>query len=107
MPPQSHSGAALMGKTSINIDGCLVEQAKALLGTQSIKETINAALQEIVRMDARRQEVRALSRMDGLDLADAKIMAKAWFANPPHANSAGSSSRQRPRGRSRGRRTGP
>jgi len=97
-----------MGKTSINIDGRLVEQAKALLGTQSIKETINAALRrEIVRMDARRQEVRALSRMDGLDLADAKIMAKAWFANPPHANSAGSSSRQRPRGRSRGRRAGP
>ncbi|MCY4156163.1 MAG: type II toxin-antitoxin system VapB family antitoxin [Gammaproteobacteria bacterium] len=67
-----------MRKTSVDIDERLVEQAKALLGTLSIKETINVALQEIVRMDMRRQEIRALARMDGLDLADAKAMAKAW-----------------------------
>ncbi len=67
-----------MRKTSVDIDARLVGQAKALLGTVSIKDTINAALQEIVRMDARRQEIRALARMDGLDLADAEVMAKAW-----------------------------
>jgi len=96
-----------MRKTSVDIGERLMGKAKALLGTMSIKETIKATLQEIVRMDARRQEIRALARMDGLDLADAEVMGKAWFANPLHANSAGSSSRQRPRGRSRGRRAGP
>lgn len=67
-----------MRKTSVDIDEHLVEQAKVLLGTVSIKETIDSALREIVRMDVRRQEIRALVEMDGLDLADAKVMAKAW-----------------------------
>ena len=67
-----------MRKTSVDIDEHLIEQAKALLGTVSIKETIDSALREIVRMDVRRQEIRALAEMDGLDLSDAKVMAKAW-----------------------------
>jgi len=67
-----------MRKTSVDIDERLIEQAKILLGTVSIKETIDCALREIVRMDVRRQEVRALAEMDRLDLADARVMAKAW-----------------------------
>ena len=67
-----------MRKTSVDIDEHLIEQAKVLLGTVSIKETIDSALREIVRMDVRRQEIRALAEMDGLDLADARVMAKAW-----------------------------
>lgn len=67
-----------MRKTSVDIDEHLIEQAKVLLGTVSIKETIDSALREIVRMDVRRQEIVALAEMDGLDLSDAKIMAKAW-----------------------------
>lgn len=67
-----------MRKTSVDIDEHLMEQAKVLLGTVSIKETIDSALREIVRMDVRRQEIRALAEMDGLDLAEAKVMAKAW-----------------------------
>lgn len=67
-----------MGKTSVDIDERLIEQAKVLLGTVSIKETIDSALREVVRMNARRQEIRALTEMDWLDLADVKVMAKAW-----------------------------
>lgn len=67
-----------MRKTSVDIDEHLIEQAKVLLGTVSIKETIDSALREIVRRDVRRQEIRALAEMDGLDLSDAKVMAKAW-----------------------------
>ena len=67
-----------MGKTSVDIDERLIEQAKVLLGTVSIKETIDSALWEVIRMNARRQEIRALVEMDGLDLSDAKVMAKAW-----------------------------
>lgn len=67
-----------MRKTSVDIDEHLIAQAKVLLGTVSIKETIDSALREIVRRDVRRQEIRALAEMDGLDLSDAKVMAKAW-----------------------------
>lgn len=49
-----------------------------LLGTSSIKETIHCALHEVVQAAARRQEVEALVKMDGLDLADNVIMKNAW-----------------------------
>ena len=67
-----------MRKTSVDIDERLIEQAKFLLGTASIKETIDSALREVVRRDARRQEIRALAEMDGLDLSDGEVMAGAW-----------------------------
>ncbi len=67
-----------MRKTSVDIDERLIEQAKSLLGTASIKETIDGALREVVRRDARRQEIRALAEMDGLDLSNGEVMAKAW-----------------------------
>ena len=65
-------------KTSVEIDERLVEQAKILLGTSSIKETINSALREVVTGDARHREIRVLAEMDGLDLTDGVVMAKAW-----------------------------
>ena len=67
-----------MKKTSVVIDDSLLEQVQDLLGTRSIRDTIDRALREIVRNEARRQEIAALSEMDGLDLADEEIMAGAW-----------------------------
>ena len=69
-----------MSKTSVDIDNELLEQARSLLGTSSIKETIHCALREIVRAEARRQEVEALVTMDGLDLADGEVMGNAWHS---------------------------
>ena len=43
-----------------------------------MKDTVEAALREVARVEARRLEVEALSRMNGLDLADPEIMAGAW-----------------------------
>ena len=67
-----------MSKTSIGIDDDLLEQVRSLLGTMSIRETIHCALREVVRAEARRREVAALTAMDGLDLADGEIMKNAW-----------------------------
>lgn len=67
-----------MRKTSVDIDDRLLEQVRDVPGTSSIKETIDGALREVVRAEARRREIRALAVMDGLDLADEKVMAKAW-----------------------------
>ncbi len=71
-----------MRKTSVDIDDRLVEQVRDLLGTSSIKETIDRALREVVRSAARREEVRALTVMEGLDLADQRVMAGAWRFEP-------------------------
>ena len=67
-----------MRKTSVDVDDRLLGQVRDVLGTSSIKETIDGALREVVRVEARRQEIRALAVMDGLDLADEQVMAKAW-----------------------------
>ena len=67
-----------MKKTSVVIDDSLLEQVQDLLGTRSIRDTIDTALREIVRTEARRQEIAALAEMDGLDLANEEVMARAW-----------------------------
>ena len=67
-----------MRKTSVDVDDRLLEQVRDVLGTSSIKETIDSALREVMRAEARRQEIRALAVMEGLDLADERVMAKAW-----------------------------
>ena len=67
-----------MRKTSVDIDDDLIEQARSVLGTSSIKETIDAALREVLRAEARHKEIEALAEMDGLDLANEEVMAKAW-----------------------------
>jgi Arc/MetJ family transcription regulator len=65
-------------KTSIAIDEELLAAAKEVLATSTIRETVEKALLEALRAEARRQERRALSQMDGLDLADEEIMSQAW-----------------------------
>ena len=67
-----------MSETSVDIDNDLPEQARNLLETSSIRETIHCALLEVVRAAARCQEVEALVTMDELDLADGEIMKNAW-----------------------------
>ena len=67
-----------MRKTSVAIDDSLIKQVRSVLGTGSIKETIDRALREVLRSEARHQEIKALSEMDGLELSNEKIMAKAW-----------------------------
>ena len=70
--------SAHMRKTSVVIDDELVARVRVLLGTASIRETIDKALREVERGEARRREIRALIEMDGLDLHDPAVMSKAW-----------------------------
>ena len=67
-----------MRKTSVEVDSALIARVRVLLRTSTIKETIDMALREVERREARRQEIEALSTMDGLDLGDREVMAKAW-----------------------------
>ncbi len=65
-------------KTSVEINVELLEAARRILETTTVKETVEEAFREVVRAQARRQEIEALSTHQGMDLADSEIMARAW-----------------------------
>lgn len=65
-------------KTSVEIDLELFAAVRRALSTATLRETIEEAFREILRAQARREEVAALSRIEGLDLADETVMAGAW-----------------------------
>ena len=65
-------------KTSVEINEELLTAAQRILATATIKDTIEEAFREVLRAEARREEVEALSTMRGMDLADEDIMSGAW-----------------------------
>jgi Arc/MetJ family transcription regulator len=65
-------------KTSVEINEDLLSAVQRVLSTATIKETIEEAFREILRIEARREEIEALTEMRGSDLADSKVMAGAW-----------------------------
>lgn len=65
-------------KTSVEIDEDLLEAAKRILETTTVRDTVEEAFREVARLEARRQEVETLTRMSDLDLGDPDIMAGAW-----------------------------
>jgi Arc/MetJ family transcription regulator len=65
-------------KTSLEINEELLEAVQKILETPTIKDTVEGAFREVLKAEARRQEVEALTRMKELDLADSEIMAGAW-----------------------------
>lgn len=67
-----------MTKRLVDIDDDLLDRAREILGADTIKKTVNSALDELVRMDLRRQHAERLATMRGLDLDDDEIMARAW-----------------------------
>ena len=67
-----------MRKTSVEINDELFRAVREILETKTVKETVEQAFLEVLRAEARRQEVDALTSMAELDLADPKVMAGAW-----------------------------
>ena len=65
-------------KTSLEIDEDLLDAVKRVLATRTIKETVDEAFREILRAQARREEVQALMTMDGMDLDKPEVMKGAW-----------------------------
>jgi hypothetical protein len=65
-------------KTSFEVDFAKVEQAKAVLGTTTLTDTVDAALGELIRLDDRRRLVEMLFTPGVLDLDDGDVMRSAW-----------------------------
>ena len=65
-------------KRLIDIDDDLLEEARHLLGTSTMKDAVNGALQHVVDFDLRLRHVRRLLTQEGIDLADDQVMREAW-----------------------------
>ena len=65
-------------KTSVVINEELLDTVRRVLATKTVRETIEMAFREVLRVQARREEVEALSTMSGMDLNDPDVMKKAW-----------------------------
>lgn len=71
-----------MTKRLVDIDDDMLSGARLVLGTDTIKDTVNAALRNAISAAARRRLVdeESLQRFHAAsaDLADPDIMAGAW-----------------------------
>ena len=65
-------------KRLVDIDDELLAKAQEYLDARTIKETVNRALDECVRLELRKRLFDRLAAMDGLDLDKAEVMKKAW-----------------------------
>jgi Arc/MetJ family transcription regulator len=62
----------------VEINEELLSAVQKVLSTTTLRETIEEAFREVLRAEARREEVEALSTMRGMDLADPDVMSRAW-----------------------------
>ena len=67
-----------MSRTLIDTNDELLERARAVLGTGTKKDTVNAALAQVVALDARRQFLDDACRGDLADAADESVTDQAW-----------------------------
>jgi Arc/MetJ family transcription regulator len=65
-------------KTSFEVDFEKVDSARAVLGTKSLTDTVDAALSEVVKLRQRRDLLELLSTPGALALDDPDVMAGAW-----------------------------
>ena len=64
----------------MDIDEDMLSQARAILGTRGVKDTVDEALREVVRREAGERIVTWLKEND--DLHNPEIMERAW-PKPP------------------------
>ncbi len=65
-------------KTSFEVDFAKVDAARAILGTSTLTETVDAALAEVVNARARQALVDALFTPGAVQLDDPEVAAAAW-----------------------------
>lgn len=67
-----------MTKRLIDVDDDKLEAVKALLGTTTLKATVNEALDEVLALDQRRKDLLAERGVELSELADPDIRRAAW-----------------------------
>ena len=67
-----------MTKRLVDIDDDLLAEVRVLTGAVTMKEAVNAALQQVIDGELRRRHLRRLEALTGTDLADEEVMRDAW-----------------------------
>ena len=67
-----------MTKRLVDIDDDLLTEARLLTGAATMKEAVNAALQQVIDTELRRRHLQRLETGAGTDLADDEVMRGAW-----------------------------
>jgi Arc/MetJ family transcription regulator len=67
-----------VSKRLVDIDDDLLDEATALLGASTMKETVNRSLEAVVLAERRRRHADRLEKMHNLDLAKPRVMSGAW-----------------------------
>ena len=70
--------AAAKRKTSFEVDFDKVQSAKEILGTRTLTDTVDAALDEVIKLQQRRHLLEMLFTPGRLQLDDPDVMARAW-----------------------------
>jgi hypothetical protein len=65
-------------KTSFEVDFGKVEAARGILGTRSLTDTVDGALDEVIKLRERERLVELLFESGALELDDPAAMAGAW-----------------------------
>ncbi len=65
-------------KTTLTVDDDVLSMAQQALGTRGVKDTIDAALHEVIAAEVHREYFDRLRTMRGLDLEDPDVMGRAW-----------------------------
>lgn len=65
-------------KTSFEIDISKVNAAKEILGTKTMTETVDVALDEVIKRRQREKLIELLFDSDALALDDPEVMRGAW-----------------------------
>jgi hypothetical protein len=67
-----------MPETLVNIDEQYLAAAQAALHTETVTDTVNAALREVAALAACRRDLQRLSSGGLADLEDDDVMRGAW-----------------------------
>ncbi len=70
--------AATRRKTSFEVNFAKVNAAKDILGTSTLTDTVNGALEEVIKLKKRQRLVELLFTPSALQLDDPDAMAHAW-----------------------------
>ena len=65
-------------KTSFEVDFAKIDSVKEILGTTTLTDTVDAALDEVIQLQHRRRLVELLFTPGRLQLDDPEVMAGAW-----------------------------
>jgi hypothetical protein len=65
-------------KTAFEVDFDKVAAARSILGTKSLTDTVDAALEEVIKLRDRQRLVELLFEPGALELDDTDVMTGAW-----------------------------